>query len=490
MGLTSFSWSKCVAWCSHRRRPVRCRTTSCMLGLVLVSSRYHFPTKSFISSGIESFLGFLSPFAQHSLSSLASSNCLRWLPLKTALLLRPMHFPAPSMLDPEVVDPTATSTTFLATYISLPFPNFNWSQAPAILSQTASHPNNFLRFSTYSGMTCCRAVLHKMFSTTIFWNSNPLVLVSCNKDTAQFLPNRDAAFVEDDCPSWGVPGHSELDVCSKVLECVSDCNIKLCWCFLCFALFLRLDCVFWILLAARAANAALLCSPRCWRVRLFPIVSSTMMFRLRSFLYQMVVHMFSPNICGFLCRLTNNKVAMVMNQYYPSNHWNLKTPSSPYQAQKTWKQVYSTSKHEVCNTIMYNSVRQVLTGFAGIYCALGRFHKVSRALSLGFDPFPRRTHHQFINWQIVILCNLSSAQQIHVDLKGVSHWPFSTPKILRGGVWGGAWVLRLQIHSTQHIMGFIQYTTQNAQTENVRVHPPEELHDFEVTVKENECSRV
>lgn len=40
------------------------------------------------------------------------------------------------------------------------------------------------------------------------------------------------------------------------------------------------------------------------------------------------------------------------------------------------------------------------------------------------------------------------------------------------------------------IMGFIQYTTQNAQTENVRVYPPQELHDFEVTVKENECSRV
>ena len=242
--LTSDSWSKWVAWCSHWRRPMRRRTTSCMFGLVRVSSRYHFPTKSLTSCGMESFLGLLSPFAQHSLSSLASSSCLRWLALRMDLLLRPMHFPAPNILDPEVVDTTAASTTFLATYLSLPFPNFKWSQADAILSQTTSHPNNFLRFNTYSGMTCCRSVLPKMLSTTIFWNSTPLVLVSCNKDAAQFLPNRDAVFVEDGWPSMGVPGQSELDVCSKVRSCISDCNCDRYWCSLCTALFLRLACVF------------------------------------------------------------------------------------------------------------------------------------------------------------------------------------------------------------------------------------------------------
>ena len=129
-----------------------------------------------------------------------------------------------------------------------------------------------------------------------------------------FLPNWDAVFVEDDWPCMGVLGHSELDVCSKIRSCISDCNINICWCFLCSALFLRLDCVFRILLAATATNDALLCSPRCWQVRLFAIVSSTMMFWLRSFLYQTNMHMFSPNICGFVCSLTNNKVPMVMHQ--------------------------------------------------------------------------------------------------------------------------------------------------------------------------------
>ena len=142
MTFTSDSWSKCTAWCSDWRPPTRLQTMLSMFGLDLVSSRYHFPTKSLTSSGIESYLGFLSPFAQHSYSTSASSSCLRWLALKSAILLSPMHFQTPNILDPEAVDTIETSTTFLTTYLSLPFLIFKWSQADAILSQTTSHHNN------------------------------------------------------------------------------------------------------------------------------------------------------------------------------------------------------------------------------------------------------------------------------------------------------------------------------------------------------------